>query len=217
MIGLYIIGGPVLLALLIGLMPLQVTGEYSGDGAKVKALVGPLTVWQYPRVKGEKTKKPKKHKKAQPTQKPEKTRKEKPEEKGEKPGGRLPLFRELLGLVMELQGALRNRLVLRELTLHLTLGGKGDDPAMAAVLYGSAWAAIGGLMPVLERSFQIKSRDIQAQVDFLQEETTVYARAAARISLGALLRMAVYYGLRGLKLYRTHRKKGGKENGTSHQ
>ncbi len=217
MIGLYILGGLVLLTLLIGLIPLQVTGEYSGDGAKAIAQAGPVTVWQYPRVKGEKAKIPKKQKKRTKPQKPEKPREETQEKTREKTGGKLPLFRELLGLVMELQGALRNRLVIRELTLHLTLGGKGVDPAMAAVLYGSAWAAIGGLMPVLERSFQIKSRDVQAQVDFLQEETTVYARATARISLGALLRMAVYYGLRGLKLYRTHRKKGGIENGTSHQ
>lgn len=204
MIALYIIGGLVLLVVLAGRIPLRVTGEYSGEGTRVTVFAGPLRLWQYPSRK--KTKERQAPAEAAPAQRG-----------GEKSGGRLQLFREMLGLVMEFQRALRNRLVIQELTLHLTVGGKGDDPATAAVLYGSAWAAIGELMPVLERSFRIKSRDVQAQVDFLQESTTVYARATAGMSLGAMVRMALYYGLRGIKQYRTVQKKGGTKDGTSDQ
>lgn len=182
---------------LLGRVPLGVTAVYNGDGPRVDAAAGPFHIRLYPRP-------PKAPGKQEKQKEPDEPEKEQTPEQREKRslGGQLPMFKELLGLVLEAQGALRNRLRIRELTLHLTVGGKGDDPAQAAVRYGSAWAAIGNLLPLLERAFRIEKRDIDAQVDFTQEETTVYAKAAAVISLGALLRMGVYYGLRALKLYR---------------
>lgn len=100
--------------------------------------------------------------------------------------------------------------------MHLTIGGKGDDPAAAGILMGRAWAILGGLIPLLESSFQIKSRDIQADVDFLSEETSIYGKAVAAISLGAAVRLGLYYGVQVLKWY-YRKKKGGKKHGTSNQ
>ncbi len=191
----------------IGFMPVGVTAEYSGEGACVWALIGPLRLRLLPR--------PKKAEK-KPAQKPPR-KQTGPEAETPKPGGSLPLFRELLGLVLEAQAEIRCRLRIREMVLWLTVGGKGQDPALLGTLYGGGWAALGNLLPLLERSFRIQSRDIRTGVDFLSEETKIYAKATAVLSVGAALRMAGYYGVRGLKLYQRHQKKGGNKHGTSDQ
>lgn len=214
MLALWIVLGILAVFWLIGRVPLGVTAVYDGEGPRVDAVAGPFRIRLYPRPKKDPAKQ-KKQKKQKAQKKEEKQETEQREKRSL--GGQLPLFRELLGLVLEAQAVFRNKLRIRELTLHLTVGGKGDDPAKAAMLYGSAWAAIGNLLPLLERAFRIESRDIDAQVDFTVEETTVYARAEAVVSFGAMLRMGVYYGLRALKLYRKHQKKGGNDHGTSNQ
>lgn len=211
MLALWIILGILAALGLIGCIPVGVTAVYDQGGPRVDAVAGPVRLRLYPRPpKPPREEKPKKKEKTAPNPSQE------PEEK-QPLGGKLPLFRELIGLVLEAQAALRNKLRIRELTLHLTVGGKGDDPAAAAIGYGSAWAAIGNLMPLLERAFRIEQRDIAPQVDFTTQETTVYAKATAVISVGAILRMGVYYGLRGLKIYRRYAKKGGNDHGTSNQ
>lgn len=133
----------------------------------------------------------------------------------EERGGGLELFRQIVGLVLEFQADLRNRLHVRQLVLRLRIGAKDQDPAQSAVLYGSAWAALGNLTTVLQRAFRIHDQDTRAEIDFLEEHTTVYAKAHLTMTVGAILKLAGYYGLRGLKLYRTQMKKGGSEYGTS--
>lgn len=131
-------------------------------------------------------------------------------------GGNLPLFRELLGLALAAVGRIRRKLEITDLKLHLSLGGFGDDPANAAMLYAKAWAAIGALTPVLENSFTIRKRDVQASVDFTDTENWIYGFAELTLKLGQILMIALYYGLRGLKIF-LKIKKGGKNNGTSDQ
>ena len=213
MLALWIVLGILAVFWLIGRVPLGVTAVYDENGPRVDATAGPFRIRLYPRP----PKDPAKSKKQKP---PKQDKTKEPEQKSQEKqplGGQLPLFRKLIGMVLEAQAKVRNKLRIRELTLHLTVGGKGDDPAKAAMLYGSAWAAIGNLMPLLERTFRIENRDIAPQVDFTVEETTVYAKATAVISLGAILRMGVYYGLQAFKLYRKHQKKGGNDHGTSNQ
>lgn len=222
MIALWILGGVAALLGIICCIPVGVTGEYSQAGARAVAHVGPFRILLYPRppkkpgeaqgARPEKAQKPKKPKKTRKTKQKQPAGEETP-----KQGGGVSMFREIIGMVLEAQAEVRNRLRIQELTMYLTVGGRGDDPAKSAMLYGSAWAAVGGLMPLLERAFRIEKRDIQANVDFLSEKTTIYARATAKITVGAILRMGGYYGVRGLKLYRKHKKKGGNEHGTSNQ
>ena len=207
---LWILLGIAAVCLLIGAIPLSVTAIYDGDGPNVTAKAGPVKILLYPRPEtGNKSPKKEKKKKSAEAE-------DTPKKKKKLTGGAIDLFRELIGLVIEAQAHLRNKLHLQELTVYLTLGGLGDDPAKAAKLYGTAWAALGNLIPLLEQVFVIKNRDVQAFVDFLSEDNTVYAKATARITLGAVLKMGVYFGLRGLKLFWKHKKKGGKINGTSH-
>lgn len=203
MIGL---GITVLVLILLWNLPLGVDAEYSEAGAVVKAVAGKLSVVLYPREK--KVKKEKEPKKKKP--------KEKSDAPKEKKGGKITFFKELLGVGFRMLSGIRRKLRMEQLTLHLTVGGAGDDPASAAILYGRAWAAIGALTPILENTFDIRQRDIAAAIDFSEPENVIYARGRITLKLGDILVIAVYYGLRALKIYMNY-KKGGNEHGTSHQ
>lgn len=205
MLALGILLGIVLLVVLFGFLPVSVTAEYQAAGPSVVAKLGPFKIHLYPGKSDSESEEAA----------PEKRFEQKNKDNKHLKGGRLGPFKELLELLLQAQKDLRNRLCVRELTLYLTVGGKGDDPASAGILTGSAWMALGGLIPLLESSFQIKERDIQVGVDFLSEETLLYAKATAAMSLGAGIRFMGYYGLQGLKWYRKHKQKGGKEYGTS--
>ncbi len=207
MLALWILLGIALLVVLLGLLPVRVTAEYRADGPTVVAWLGPIRMRLYPGKENAESKEPS----------AKETGEELPEDKKTHKGGKIGPFKELLSLILQAQADLRNKLSIRELKLYLTIGGKGDDPARAGILTGSAWAALGGLIPLLESSFQIKQRDIQVGVDFLSEETLLYAKATAAMSLGAGIRFAGYYGWQGLKWYRKHKQKGGNEHGTSNR
>ena len=77
----------------------------------------------------------------------------------------------------------------------------GDDPCDLAVNYGRAWAAIGNLMPSLERLFIIRKRDIQVSCDFTGTEIKIAAKGDMTIPLGRTLCLGVVYGIRALKIF----------------
>ena len=85
--------------------------------------------------------------------------------------------------------------------MELKLILAGDDPCDLAVNYGKAWAALGNLMPQLERVFIIKKRDLEVECDFTADQTLVFARLDLTITLGRLLHLIVVYGIRLLRQY----------------
>ncbi len=64
-------------------------------------------------------------------------------------------------------------------------------------------------MPQLERLFVIKKRDIQVECDFTATELCVVARLDITITLGWLLVLALYYGIRILFEFLSIKRKGG--------
>ena len=110
---------------------------------------------------------------------------------------------------MELLNSFRKKLRIKRLDLKLIMAG--DDPCDLAVNYGRANAAMGNLMPQLERCFVIKKRDIQVECDFESSQTLIIARADVTITLGWLLGILVFYGVRALKqfLQIKNKRKGG--------
>ena len=84
---------------------------------------------------------------------PPKTPKEK-KPKAEK-GGSLLDFLPLVKIALDFLGDFRRKLRLDNLYLRLILAG--SDPCDLAVNYGRAWAALGNLMPQLEKWFVIKN------------------------------------------------------------
>ena len=155
----------VLLALAV--LPLGVRIRYNDAGFVLKVIAGPLKITVFPgRKKPKKQKvKQKKQKAAQTAEpavseeKPPQPPKAQPEQKEK--GGSLTKFLPLVKLGLKFLGDFRRKLRLDNLYLRLILAG--DDPCDLAVNYGRIWAAVGNLMPQLERLFVIKKRDIKVE------------------------------------------------------
>ena len=196
---------------LLAALPLGVSVKYDSGGPLVRLLAGPGKLTLYPRPK----KKPKPEKKApEKPAKPEKPKQEEPKppqppkDEAPKPkekGGRALDFLPLVKTALDLLGDFRRKLRVKDLELKLILAG--NDPCDLAVNYGRANAAMGNLLPQLERLFVIKKRDIQVACDFTASETLVIARLDVTITLGRLLSLGVRYGLRALKEFLTIKKK----------
>ena len=206
------------IVLLLAVLPLGVRIRYNSEGVAVKIIAGPVKITLLPRPnkkKKEKKKKEKKKEKAKaggspaeeenlpkPPQPPKEPKKK--AAKGEK-GGSLLDFLPLVKIALDFLGDFRRKLRLDDLYLRLILAG--SDPCDLAVNYGRAWAALGNLLPQLEKWFVIKKRDIEVECDFEASETLVIARLDLTITLGRLLAVAVKFAVRALIEYLKIKKK----------
>ena len=199
--------------LVLAILPLGVHVRYNDAGFLLRVIAGPVKITVFPRKK-----KPKKQKTKQKKQKagkrPESTdsgdtppQAPKPVPEPKEKGGSLTRFLPLVKLGLKFLGDFRRKLRVDNLFLRLILAG--DDPCDLAVNYGRAWAAVGNLMPQLERLFVIKKRDIQVECDFTAEEISVIAHVDITITLGRLLTLAVVYGIRVLFEFLSMKRKGG--------
>ena len=200
----------------LAVLPLGVSVKYDADGALVRVILGPVKLTVFPRPKKKKKEKKEKEPTPQPVQqakeeaalpkppqppKPEKTKEASQKEKG----GSLTDFLPLVKVALDFLGDFRRKLRVNHLVLKLILAG--DDPCDLAVNYGRAWAALGNLMPQLERLFVIKKRDVEVECDFTAAQTLVIARLDLTITLGRVLALAAVYGLRAVKEFLTIQKK----------
>lgn len=191
------------IAALLAVLPLGVRVRYDCDGAVVKVLAGPVRILIYPRPKKEK---PKKEGKKLAEKKPkQQTGKSAAEASEKKAGGSLTDFLPLVKLALELLNDFRRKLRVDYLELKLVLAG--DDPCDLAVNYGRAWAALGNLLPRLERVLVIRKRDLNVECDFTADSTLVTAGLDITITLGRLMALALRYGIRALKEYLSISKK----------
>lgn len=190
--------------LLLGSMPLGLRLRYDAGGAEAVLLVGMFRLRLYPMSERlyRLLHRPKKQK-AQPVPQAPMAPPQPPPQK--KPGGDWKRFLPLLQTGLDLLGDLRRKLRVDHLTFHLIMAG--DDPADLAVYYGRAWAAVGGLMPQLDRAFVIKKRDVQVECDFVGTETRVAFAMDLTVTLGRLLGLAVRYGIRIIKQFLAIKKK----------
>lgn len=199
----------------LAILPLGVSAQYDSGGALVRLILGPVKLILYPRPHSppKKEKKPKEKKQEEKT--PEKETQEasapdkKKEASGDPRGGDWKDFLPLLRVAMDFLGNFRRKLRVRDLEMKLILAG--DDPCDLAVNYGRAWAALGNLMPKLERFLVIRKRNLEVECDFTSEKTLVFVRLELTITLGRLLGLAVVYGIRGLREYLkiSKKRKGG--------
>ncbi len=202
---------------LLAILPLGVRIRYDQDGAVVKVILGPFRITLFPRPKKEKKTQKEKPKKA--AARPEKTSREgenlpkppqppkpvKEKPAGKEKGGSLTDFLPLVRVALDFLGDFRRKLRLDHIYLRLILAG--GDPCDLAVNYGRAWAALGNLMPQLEKWFVIKKRDIEVECDFEASQTLVIARLDLTITLGRLLAAVCVFALRALVEYLKLKKK----------
>ena len=203
------------IVLILAVLPLGVCIRYNDAGFLLKVIAGPLKITVFPRKRKQKKqkKKPDQVKKGQQIEssaseeKPPRPPEAQPEQKEK--GGSLTRFLPLIKLGLRFLGDFRRKLRLDNLYLRLLLAG--DDPCDLAVNDGRIWAAVGNLMPRLERLFVIKKRDIQVECDFAASETCVVAHLDITITLGRLLVLALVYGVRVLIEFLSMKRKGGGE------
>lgn len=200
------------IVLLLAVLPIGVRLRYNSKGIVLKILAGPVKITLLPRTTKKKKEKKKKEAKAakepaeenlpKPPQPPKQPKEKKP--KAEK-GGSLLDFLPLVKTALDFLGDFRRKLRLDNLYLRLILAG--DDPCDLAVNYGRAWAAVGNLLPQLEKWFVIKKRDIEVECDFETSQTLVIAHLDLTITLGRLLAAVVRFAVRALIEYLKFRKK----------
>lgn len=203
------------IVLILAVLPLGVRVRYNSAGLILRVIAGPLKITVFPRKKKPKKqkvkqKKPKEEQNAEPSaseDKPPQPPEAQPEQKEK--GGSIARFLPFIKLGLKFLGDFRRKLRLDNLYVRLILAG--DDPCDLAVNYGRIWAAVGNLMPQLERLFVIKKRDIQVECDFTASETCVVAHLDITITLGRLLALALIYGVRVLIEFLSMKRKGGGE------
>ena len=209
---------------LLAILPLGASVSYDEDGAVVKIIAGPVRITLFPRPKKKKkdkkkdeapkakTEKPKK--KAKPAGKKETSAPAAPAEEApkKKKGGSVTDFLPLVKVLLDFLGDFRRKLRVNVLELKVILAG--DDPCDLAVNYGRAWAAVGNLLPRLERVFVIQKRDIQVECDFTEDKTTILARLDLTITLGRLLAAVLVFAFHALVefLKIMNKRKGGAVN-----
>ena len=191
---------------LLAIIPVGVYAAYNSEGVFLRIIAGPARITILPK----KEKKPK-EKVAKP--KKDKTVKSansaSSEEKKQEKGGSITDFLPLLQIAFDFLGEFRRKLRVDRLELKLILAG--GDPCNLAINYGKAWAAVGNLMPQLERFLVIKKRDVNVECDFVGSQTLIIARLELTITIGRILSMAVRYGIRALLEYLKiiNKRKGG--------
>lgn len=194
--------------ILLGSVPLGVFVRYDSGGPLVRIVAGVLRFTVIPLPK-KKKKVPKEKKEPSPAK--EKKTPPKPAEEPEKKGGSLRDFYPLIQVGERFLNQFRRKLRVDDLVLKLTLGG--DDPCDLALNYGRAWAALGNLVPVLERFFHIRRRNFEVQCDFTSEETLIEAQAKLTMPLLQLVELGIVYGYLFIKelLFLKKKRKGGSE------
>lgn len=185
-----------LIIFLLAILPLGASVKYNSDGPLVRIIAGPIRFKVFPMKKKEKKEKKPKEKKEKAKKEPQKS-KDKPKEEKKEKGGSLLDFLPLVQVGLDLLNDFRWKLRLNRLELKLIMAA--EDPADLGINYGRAWAAVGNFVPMLERSFVIKKKDIEVECDFTTRETLVIARLDITITLGRLIALAVVNGIRGLR------------------
>lgn len=197
---------------LLAILPLGAAIVYNSEGFSLKLIAGPVRI---PLVPGKKKdpdeeKKKKEAKKAKKAQKAAASPKQKKAEKSKKEkGGPITDFLPIVKTVLDLLNSFRKKLRIKRLDLKMIMAA--DDPCDLAVNYGRANAAMGNLLPQLEKCFVIKKRNIEVECDFESSQTLIIARADVTITLGWILGIVIFYGVRALKqfLQIKNKRKGG--------
>ena len=199
---------------LLAVLPLGAAVRYNSEGISLKVIAGPIRIPILPAKKKDpdeeiKKKEKKKVQKAQKNKKDKPASSKKKEEKPKEKGGPITDFLPLVKTALDLLNSFRNKLRIKQLELKLIMAG--DDPCDLAVNYGKANAAMGNLLPLLERCFVIKKRDVEVECDFEASQTLIIARADVTITLGWVLGILVLYGVRAVKQFITinNKRKGG--------
>ena len=174
---------------LIAIIPIGVSAVYDEDGPLVKIIAGFIRIPLYPTKKKEG-----KEKKAKPKAKQKTTDKANSQKQPQKKkGGSISDFLPLVDVLLDFVGMFGRRLRINTLNLKLILAG--GDPSDLAINYGRGWAALGNLMPLLDKAFVIQKRNLEVECDFLADKTTIVAKLDLSITIGRVISLLIVGGI----------------------
>ena len=187
----WLIAAAIIVAIMI--FPLGLSAIYRQNDSGVWLLIGPFSFRVYPKKDNKKNDMPEKKK------------------KDVLKGGSYADFWPIVRVVLSFLEELRRKIRVKRLELKIVLAG--DDPADLAINYGRAWAALGNLTPHLEELLEIKKRNLEVQCDFTADETRVYARVDATLTLVRAVHLLIKHGVKIIKQIMELKKlrKGGNE------
>lgn len=196
---------------LLAILPLGAKIVYDSDGFLLQIIAGPIRIPILPKKKKDGEKKEKKKKDKKKKGGTQKGTAADGQAKKKKKGGPITDFLPLVKTALDLLNSFRKKLRIKRLDLKVIMAA--DDPCDLAINYGRANAALGNLWPQLERCFVIKKRNVEIECDFEASETLIQTRADITITLGWLLAIVVFYGVRGVKQFIQikNKRKGGNE------
>ena len=196
---------------LLAILPLGAKIVYDSDGFLLQFIAGPIRIPILPKKKKDGEKKEKKKKDKKKKGGTQKGTAADGQAKKKKKGGPITDFLPLVKTALDLLNSFRKKLRIKRLDLKVIMAA--DDPCDLAINYGRANAALGNLWPQLERCFVIKKRNVEIECDFEASETLIQTRADITITLGWLLAIVVFYGVRGVKQFIQikNKRKGGNE------
>ncbi len=173
--------------LLLGLIPLGVIARYDNGTTRVLFTVGFLRFSLYPANK----------KAAKRTNGGKKSKYAK---SGSHENARsISDYWPHVQLVLDFLVDFRKKLQINDLRLRAILAA--DDPYHLSVNYGRAWVTLGNLMPIIERCFKIRNRELEVLCDFTAEKTEIYGYINMTITVSQLLSIGVYHGIKVLRKY----------------
>ncbi|MCI5753469.1 MAG: hypothetical protein MR033_02380 [Clostridiales bacterium] len=186
MAGYIILAVVVLLAGLM-LLPVGADVRYAGGQARLRVQAGPARITLYPRRTGAKPKKKAARKRAKP-------------ESEARPPKPKPTFSELQPLIRlgwKALGGFRRRLCVQQVRVICVIAC--DDPYDTVQRYSAVNAAVNALWPRLERTVNIRQREIRVGFSFEPQEADLQAELALTIRVGRLLAIGCAFGVGYLK------------------
>lgn len=163
--------------LLLSLVRLGVWAAYQDGRLTLRIRIGPVRITLLPKKKKRTPKAPKPHKKEM--SKPPRTA-----------GDLLDIARRALPVALEAAGRLKRKIRVDRIYLDVIVAG--EDPAAAALAYGGVNAAVGMIWPLVEQNLNVKDRRIRTRADFSAAETQLALEAAAALTVGQALSLALW-------------------------
>ncbi|MGN8897395.1 DUF2953 domain-containing protein [Flavonifractor sp. HCP28S3_F3] len=175
---------------LISLIRIGIQVIYVPSGLTLRLKLGPVRMTLLPRKEKKQSKKKKEPKTAAA-------------EEGKRDV--LGQIRRGLPLIAEAAGRLKRKVRLDRIYLNVTAAA--SDPASAALAFGGVNAAVGMIWPLVEQNFNVRDRRIRTRVDFEATRPTASLDAAATLTIGQTVVLAIWLAPRLPQALGTERKK----------
>ena len=188
--------------ILLAILPIGASLIYNEDGPLVRVIVGFIPIKVFPQKKENKKDK-------EPPAQAQKKKKDNKPAKNKEPSevpGTVSDFMPYIKISLQFLDSVRKKLRVKLLELKVVMAG--GDPCDLGTNYGRVWAAIGNIMPQLERFLVIKKRNINVCCDFEADDMLIYARAELRITFARALSLVTVNAIRAIKVYIKNKNKG---------